>query len=64
MNSTRSLIIFVVFLISFVRTLLAGEISFSEALTDDASTGINTSIIYTHAVSGGAATTVNGVDFE
>ena len=64
MNSTRSLIIFVVFLISFVWTLLAGEISFSEALTDDASTGINTSIIYTHAVSGGAATTVNGVDFE
>ncbi|MDC0048517.1 thrombospondin type 3 repeat-containing protein [Verrucomicrobia bacterium] len=64
MNSTRSLIIFLGFLISFVRPLLAGEISFSEALSDDASTGINTSIIYTHAVSGGSATTVNGVDFE
>lgn len=33
-------------------------------LTDDASTGISTSRIYTHAVSGGAAATVNGVAFD
>ncbi|NRB45762.1 MAG: hypothetical protein HRU47_13185, partial [Verrucomicrobiales bacterium] len=64
MISSRSFIVIVGCLISFVRPLLAGEISFSEALSDDASTGINTSISYTHAVSGGAATTVNGVDFE
>ena len=66
MISSRSFIVIVIVgcLISFVRPLLAGEISFSEALSDDASTGINTSISYTHAVSGGAATTVNGVDFE
>ncbi|SVD62695.1 uncharacterized protein METZ01_LOCUS415549, partial [marine metagenome] len=64
MISSRSFIVIVGCLISFVRPLLAGEISFSEALSDDASTGINTSISYTHAVSGGAATTVNGVNFE
>jgi len=32
-------------------------------LTDDASTGISTAKIYTHAVSGGAAATLNGVSF-
>ena len=64
MNFPRSFIIFASYLISLVSSLSAGEISFSEALSDDASTGINTSISYTHAVSGGAATTVNGVDFE
>ncbi|MEE2808663.1 MAG: hypothetical protein VYB73_05070, partial [Verrucomicrobiota bacterium] len=64
MNFTRSFIIFISYSISLVSSLYAGEISFSEALSDDASTGINTSITYTHAVSGGAATTVNGVEFE
>ena len=64
MNFPRSFIIFISYSISLVSSLSAGEISFSEALSDDASTGINTSITYTHAVSGGAATTVNGVEFE
>jgi hypothetical protein len=42
----------------------AGELSLSGPLTDDASSGISTSNTYTHAVSGGSAVTVNGVDFD
>lgn len=41
----------------------AGTISLSSPLTDDASTGISTANTYTHAVSGGTAATVNGVNF-
>lgn len=44
-------------------THAAGIISFSPAFTDDASTGISTDNIYTHAISGGAVGTVNGVNF-
>ncbi|GHC48740.1 hypothetical protein GCM10007100_13340 [Roseibacillus persicicus] len=33
-------------------------------ITDDASSGISDSKVYTHAISGGYATTVNGVDFD
>ena len=43
---------------------LAGEISFSESLTDDESTGISQFKVYTHTISGGAETTINGVDFD
>jgi hypothetical protein len=42
----------------------AGVISLSDPITDDASTGISTANVYTHAISGGSAQTVNGVDFE
>jgi hypothetical protein len=41
----------------------AGTVSLSNPLTDDASSLISTSNIYTHAISGGQAATVNGVDF-
>lgn len=34
------------------------------AITDDASTGISTGKVYTHKISGGYATTVNGVSFS
>ena len=42
---------------------LAGNITISAPFTDDASTGIDAAKAYTHAVSGGSAQTVNGVDF-
>jgi len=42
----------------------AAVISFSDAFTDDASTGINSLNTYTHTVSGGSAQTVNGVSFD
>jgi hypothetical protein len=51
-------------LLLFVGPALAGSVSVSPALTDDASTGISTSKTYTHAISGGTAATINGVDFE
>lgn len=41
----------------------AGTFSLSAPLTDDASSGISASNQYTHAISGGGATTVNGVAF-
>ncbi len=41
----------------------AGTTSVSGPLSDDASTGVSTSKTYTHAVSGGSATTLNGVSF-
>lgn len=43
---------------------IAGTITFSPALTDDASTGISTAKTYTHTVSGGAAAWVNEVYFD
>ena len=42
----------------------AGIISLSDAFTDDASTGISTDNIYMHAISGGQAVAVNGVNFS
>ncbi|MEZ5324114.1 MAG: hypothetical protein R3F19_03520 [Verrucomicrobiales bacterium] len=51
-------------LAAIVSTANAGQISFSAPFTDDVSTGISSDNTYTHAISGGAATTVNGVDFE
>lgn len=42
----------------------AGETSVSGPLTDDASTGVSSSKIYTHTVSGGSAATLNGVQFS
>ena len=42
----------------------AATISFSDAFTDDASTGISTDNIYTHTIGGGQAATVNGVSFD
>lgn len=44
--------------------VLAGSISLSGPLSDDASTQISTSNVYTHAISGGSAATVNGVAFS
>jgi hypothetical protein len=41
----------------------AGVISVSAPLTTDASTGISAANTYTHAISGGSAATVNGVNF-
>jgi len=46
-----------------VSSLQAGVISLVP-LTDDASSGISGSNTYTHAISGGNAATVNGVNFE
>lgn len=43
---------------------IAGTITYSPALTDDASTGISTAKTYTHTVSGGTAAWVNGVYFD
>ena len=42
----------------------AGTISLSAPFTDDLSTGISSTNFYTHAVSGGTAQTVNGVNFD
>ena len=42
----------------------AGTIGISGPLTDDASTGISLANTYTHAISGGGADSVNGVDFN
>jgi hypothetical protein len=42
----------------------AGDFSLSGPLTDDASSLIDPANIYTHAISGGTAATVNGVNFE
>ncbi|MGI9243557.1 MAG: PEP-CTERM sorting domain-containing protein [Verrucomicrobiales bacterium] len=42
----------------------AGTISLSAPFTDDLSTGISSTNTYTHAVSGGTAQTVNGVNFD
>jgi hypothetical protein len=42
----------------------AGQILFSSAFTDEASTGISTANSYTHTISGGSAQTVNGVTFD
>jgi hypothetical protein len=44
--------------------LQAGTVSLSGPLTDDASTLINPSNVYTHTISGGSAATVNGVSFS
>ena len=38
--------------------------TFVGPLTDDASSGIDPENEYSHAISGGGAETVNGVDFE
>jgi hypothetical protein len=43
---------------------LAGSVSLSGPLSDDASSLISSSNTYTHAISGGAAATVNGVAFS
>lgn len=51
-------------LMTFSSGAIAGTITFSPALTDDASTGISTAKTYTHTVSGGAAVVVNGVNFD
>ncbi len=50
--------------LSGLGTVHAGTISLSAPFTDDASTGISSTNTYTHAISGGSAQTVNGVDFE
>jgi PEP-CTERM motif len=42
----------------------APTISFSAPFTDDASTGISAGNTYTHAISGGEAVAVNGVNFS
>jgi hypothetical protein len=44
--------------------LQAGEVTIVGPLTDDASTGVSSSKTYTHAISGGTAATLNGVNFE
>ncbi len=54
----------VVALMMLVAGANAGVISVSPALTDDASTGISTSKTYTHTISGGTASSINGVDFD
>ena len=52
------------FILLSLSHILAGEISFSESLTDDESTGISQFKVYTHTISGGAETTINGVEFD
>ena len=47
-----------------LSSIFAGEISFSEGLTDDKSSGITFLKKYTHTISGGAAATINGVEFD
>ena len=51
-------------LVLSLSSIFAGEISFSEDLTDDESSGISSFKVYTHTISGGAAATVNGVEFD
>jgi hypothetical protein len=50
--------------VALATALHAGEVTFSEPLTDDASTGVSTAKTYTHTISGGTAATLNGVSFE
>ena len=51
-------------LVLSLSSIFAGEISFSEDLTDDESSGISSFKVYTHTISGGAAATINGVEFD
>ena len=51
-------------LVFSLSSIFAGEISFSEDLTDDESSGISSFKVYTHTISGGAAATINGVEFD
>ena len=60
----RQTILTSLFCLSGFGVAHAGIISLSAPFTDDLSTGISSSNIYTHAVSGGSAQTVNGVNFE
>ncbi len=60
----KSLLIAFVLLAVKSNPALAGTVSVSGPLTDDASTLISSSATYTHKVSGGAAATVNGVVFD
>ena len=54
----------VITLVLSVVSIFAGEISFSEDLTNDDSTGISSLNVYSHAISGGSEVTINGVNFE
>ena len=56
----KTLFYTVFFILLSLSHILAGEISFSESLTDDESTGISQFKVYTHTISGGAETTING----
>lgn len=60
----RHLILTSLVCLSGLGVAQAGTISLSAPFTDDLSTGISSANTYTHAVSGGTAQTVNGVDFE
>ena len=51
-------------LVLSLSSIFAGEISFSGDLTDDESSGISSFKVYTHTISGGAAATINGVEFD
>jgi len=51
-------------LVFSLSSIFAGEISFSGDLTDDESSGISSFKVYTHTISGGAAATINGVEFD
>lgn len=60
----KKLITLIVAGVAGIAPSTAGTFSLSGPFTDDASTGISTANTYTHAISGGSARTVNGVDFE
>ena len=51
-------------LVFSLSSIFAGEISFSGDLTDDESSEISSFKVYTHTISGGAAATINGVEFD
>ncbi|MFP6874492.1 MAG: hypothetical protein VCA55_13410 [Verrucomicrobiales bacterium] len=63
----RELPVLSVIIFSFYVSIVpatAGVISFSGALTDDASSGIDPANVYTHTISGGGQERVNGVNFQ
>lgn len=60
----KSILFSTCFLAVVLSPLQAGTITLSGPLTDDASSLISPANTYTHAISGGAAATVNGVAFS
>lgn len=58
-----SVLSFVCSLLALSFPAVAGTISLSGPIVDDASSGIDSANTYTHAISGGSAQTVNGVAF-
>ena len=63
-RSMRTLCLIVLGVLALAPLTQGGVITFSPALTTDASTAVSTGVAYTHKVAGGEAQTLNGVNFD